>query len=297
MIFNPVDPEAQDRVLGHSYDGVFQHTVLVDADSPVLFDADPLLIADLAPLVEPLAAVLYGWELVERDARPATAAVWGGGSTAVLTALVGELRGIRTHLVHRRAGRLSFLTGQGIFGATTLHTGASGLRGIDAAFICLPREAAPGALSEVVSSLAPGGVVDLLGGFAPGDVHGQIPGVDLGAVRRANVCGQPRPGATTRARTGDGAAIGLTGHRGTAPHHLAEAQRLLRAHPDVFGALVTHVLSLEAAAAELQAVAAGSGPSVGPPERIKMVIDLCMPGRSHRPADLTTTVGELKVTG
>ncbi|CCH32527.1 hypothetical protein ABZ816_23685 [Actinosynnema sp. NPDC047251] len=284
-VLNPVDATDQDRVLGHSYDGVFQQRLVVDEHGPELVAAGPGLVADLAPLVEPLATVLYGWELFERE--PARVAVWGGGSTAVLAAVVGELRGVRTFLLHPREERLRFLAGRGMFGTTSLHTGPPGVP-VDAAFLCLPREAAPAALTEAVAALGPDGVVDLVGGFGPGDRHPAAPGVDLGEVRRANACGLPRPGVVVRR-----GAAGFTGHRGTARRHLERAQRLLLDHPESFGPVVTHVVSLEAAADELPALAARRAPSAGPAERIKVLVDPTMTGRAHRAPDLFTTVGEL----
>jgi threonine dehydrogenase-like Zn-dependent dehydrogenase len=284
-VFNPVDATEQDRVLGHSYDGLFQQLLLVDERGPDLLTAAPGLLADLAPLVEPLAAVLYGWELLGRE--PACVAVWGAGSTAVLAALVGELRGVPTHLVHPRPERLRFLAGRELFGTTALHTGLRGVE-VDAAFLCLPREAAPAALADAAAALGPHGVVDLLGGFAPGDRHPAVPDVDLGEVRRANACGRPRPGVVVRR-----GAIGVTGHRGTARRHLEGAQRLLLDHPERFGPGVTHVVSLEAAARELPALAGRGHPSTAPAERIKVLVDPTLAGDAHRRPALSTTVGEL----
>ncbi|MFF5563508.1 dehydrogenase [Streptomyces sp. NPDC012623] len=296
VIFNPVDPSVQDRVLGHSYDGIFRQLFLHDQDGPGLVDADAGLVADLAPLVEPLGAVLYGWELLSRVTRTDTVAVWGSGTTAVLAALVGELRGCQMHLVHPREERLRYLSERDLLGSTILRHRPEGLPEVSAAFLCLPREAAPGALTEALDVLAPDGVIDLFGGFGPGDRHTGLPGVDLGAVRRANVCGHPVDGAVTWTRTLAGRKVGLTGHRGTTRRHLEAAQRLLRRSPATFTPLITHVLSLAAAAEVIPAVASGAAVPVGARERVKMVIDPLLPGRAHRPVDPVTKISDLDLT-
>ncbi|MGC0417102.1 dehydrogenase [Embleya sp. AB8] len=302
VVFNPVDPAAQDRILGHSRDGIFRRYVPApEPDDPELVDVRPELVADLAPLIEPLAAVLYGWDLLSPAGRPATVGIWGAGSTALLAAVVGELYGVETHLVHPRADRLRFVAALDVLGRTGL-SGAAGRPGgpkdLHAAFLCLPREAAPAALAAIVEALAPDGMVDLLGGFGSGDRHPAVldpnldAAVDLGAVRRANVCGRPDPGRHTDARTPQG-RIRLVGHRGTAAHHLAAAQHLLVEHRARFTPLVTHVLSLTAARVALPAVARRARPAYGPDERVKMVIDPTLDGDTWRPPDAVTTVGDL----
>jgi threonine dehydrogenase-like Zn-dependent dehydrogenase len=292
VVFNPVDPVEQDAILGHSYDGVFQRFFSprpprVPASLTVASD----LVADLAVLIEPLAAVLYGWELVRQVSRPGTVAVFGAGSAALLAALVGELIGVRTIVVHRRLARLAFLREHKDFPAERLVLPADlPPDSVDAAFLCVPREGAAAALDVALSAVRSNGVIDLLGGFAPGDRHPDLGDLDLGGVRRQNVCGRPAPGTLV---TSKHRQIRLTGHRGTSLDHLAAAERLLLAHPRRFGALVTHVLSLEAAAGYLSRASAPADARGLSGEPIKVVIDPTIAGGPGRAPDLTTTLEKI----
>jgi 2-epi-valiolone-7-phosphate 1-reductase len=291
VVFNPVNPRDQDHILGHSHDGIFQSYFAATAEAhPETQPAPPGLVADLAPLVEPLAAVLYGWQLLQGAREVASAAVLGGGTTAALAVLVGELRGVHMTLVHARAARLAFLARVLDLGRTSFRSApAPGHARVDAAFVCVPRDGAAGALSSALQLVRAGGVIDLLGGFGSGDRHPALGQLDLGAVRRANACGAPEPG---RVFTAPPASVLVTGHRGTSTAHLLEAQRLLMAHPRRFAPLVTHVVSLTTAAAFLSAVSRGDPPRAFEGERLKVVIDLTLSGREAREPDLYTTVAD-----
>jgi 2-epi-valiolone-7-phosphate 1-reductase len=289
VVFNPVDRVDQDKILGHSYDGAFQRYLIAEPGGtlPETCGVSPELIADLAPLIEPLAAVLYGWELVETAGELRSAAVFGGGATAALAVLTGSLRGVEMTLVHSRPARLRFL--ESVLPAPDTHfvsDPASDAGKVDAAFICVPREGAPTALSSALSRTRQGGVIDLLGGVGTGDRHAQMGSMDLGLVRRVNVRGERRPGVVIRLPS---LGIGVTGHRGTSMAHLDAAQRLLRDHSALFGPLVTHVLSLESAAAFLSAVSCGSRTGGLAGERIKIVIDPTLGDQACRARDLDTT--------
>ncbi|AEV87136.1 L-threonine 3-dehydrogenase [Actinoplanes sp. SE50] len=292
VLFNPVDPDDQDRILGHSYDGIHQR--YLDAPGrPPLVSAAPNLPADLAVLVEPLAAVLYGWELA---APRSSVGIWGAGTTGVLVALVAEIRGVRAHLIHRRTDRLAFLRSTVQLLSTQTSTKLDQRRAarLDGAFICLPREGAHGALADALDAVGDNATIDLLGGFGTNDRHPDLPGVDLGQIRRSNVCGSPVLGAVTPARTRGGKQVSLTGHRGTSAAHMAEAQDLLIEHAERFGALITHVLALDVAGLEVERMARGGTRPSGRAEYIKVAIDPTMPDGSRRRPDWTTTIEDLK---
>ncbi|KOG91675.1 dehydrogenase, partial [Streptomyces varsoviensis] len=195
-LFNPVDPEDQERILGHSYDGVFQPCYdpgTAPGGGPPLVPADPALVADLAILAEPVATVLYAWDLLTSAGPVESVGVWGAGTTGLLAALIGELRGYDVELMHHRPARLDYVEHRHVLHHSRLrgyHDGEPPEERYDAAFLCLPREAAPRGLDEAVRFVRPGGVIDLFGGFGPGDQHERLPGHDLGAVRRSNVCGR-----------------------------------------------------------------------------------------------------------
>lgn len=295
-IFNPVDPHDQDSILGHSHDGVFRRyyptTAAGAAVLRTLVPARPDLVADLAVLVEPLGAVLYGWDLLDASGRARSAAVWGSGTTAVLAALVGELRGTPMTLVHGRAERLDYLRGRDVLPGTRYRTEPP-VSGVGAAFLCLPREASATALTQAARALEEGGAIDLFGGFGTGTVHELTGDLDLNSIRRSNICGSPEPAPGRLVALPSGKRIRLTGHRGTSADLLRRAQDLLVAHPRRFGRVLSHVLPLEAAGPVLRSMATDPPGRRLTGEHLKVLIDPTMPSGTTRAPDLTTTVAEV----
>ena len=303
VIFNPVHLGAQDEILGHSYDGLFQDRVNVrkfDDGGPELCVAAPKLVADLAPLVEPLGCVLYSNELLSTSSPPRSLIIVGGGTTAALHALVATRQGIDVHLVHGRPERLAWLRDRKLTGAATLHLAGPDLAArvraaragepVDAAVLCVPRNGAPVALEQALECVREGGVINLFGGFRSGDQHPLLPGMDLGSVRRANVCGMSLDGGHVVVETATGFIIRLTGHRGTSRAHLAEAQRHLIAAPRTFARLVTTVVSLEGLAAIIRMLASDANLS---PERCKIVVDMSLGAGAQRDIDLRRRVADV----
>ncbi|MFF2085407.1 hypothetical protein ACFVVM_16660 [Nocardia sp. NPDC058176] len=286
-IFNPVDPRAQDVILGHSYDGLLRDHV--PARLPCgMVPAHPDLPLDLGPLVEPTATALYAWDLM-RVHLPltGTVAVFGGGSAALLVAMLGEDLGYRMQLVHPRRGRLDYLDQLGVLPDSTL-TQRIQPASVHGALVCLPREATVTAINAATASLTDTGVLDLFGGIPAGLRHPALPGIDLSAVRRANVCGRSSGYDSVQVFPSAGKRIWVTGHRGTSPAHLDRAQQHLLAAPHRFGTLISHVISLEEAASRIPAMARGERP-VG--EHVKVVVDLTM-SRPAREPDLAITVAD-----
>ncbi|MEV0279776.1 dehydrogenase [Streptomyces sp. NPDC050610] len=302
-LFNPVAPHNQEHILGHSYDGIFQpayHPDIIPGGGPPLVPAAPALVADLAILTEPIATVLYAWDLLTSAGPVGTVGVWGAGTTGLLAALVGELRGYEVELMHHRPARLDYVEHRHVLHRSRLrgrHSGWPAEERYDAAFLCLPREAAAGGLSEAVRHVRPGGVIDLFGGFGPGDRHDRLPGQDLGAIRRSNVCGRPDAEPLRAASTDGGKPLHLTGHRGTSRAHLESAQELLLRAPERFAPLVTHVVSLAELDACLDAMAASSGPSPLLGEYIKVAVDPTLGAAPARTPDTATPLGALSTTG
>ncbi|MFF6883350.1 dehydrogenase [Streptomyces sp. NPDC012421] len=317
VLFNPVDPDDQDHILGHSHDGVLRRRYPTPGDGPAaggdfstaadpvlrhLVPALPDLPADLSVLVEPLGAVLYGWDLLDAAGAHGDAAVWGSGTTAVLAALVGEARGLATTLVHTRAERLEWLRRREVFDTTRLST-APPAGPVAAAFVCLPREAAGAALGQALDTVGDGGAIDLFGGFGTGGTHPLTGALDLNSVRRANVCGSPAPAPGPAVTLPSGKRVRLTGHRGTSAAHLRRAQELLIAHPERFARVVSHVVPLEAAGPVLRSMAAdppgarlvGLGPAGEPlrGEHLKVLVDPTLPAGAVRAPDPLTTVAAL----
>ncbi|WP_157978727.1 dehydrogenase [Nocardia aurea] len=288
-IFDPVDRHDQDTILGHSYDGLLRDYFTSSSGHPYqVVVAQDLLPLDLAPLTEPLATALYGWELIGEHLRPpGRVAIFGAGSAALLLALTGERLGYRIELIQPRPERAQFLTGRSILGTAELRTHAAA-DSADGAIVCLPREAAHPALDSALTCLRPGGVLNLFGGIPAAFDHPDLPGVDLAAIRRRNVCGHTRGSASELVSTATGKPVWVTGHRGSSPQQLDAAQRLLIDDPARYGALVTHVISLEEAATRIPALAARDRARG---EHIKVVIDPTMT-EPTRPADIHTSVAQ-----
>ncbi|MFD9052014.1 dehydrogenase [Streptomyces zaomyceticus] len=317
VLFNPVDPDDQEHILGHSHDGVLRRryptpgegpsvggdfTVATDPVLRHIVPALPDLPADLSVLVEPLGAVLYGRELLDAAGARGDTAVWGSGTTAVLAALVGEVSGLATTLVHARPERLEWLRRREVLDTTRLRT-APPARPVAAAFVCLPREAAGAALGQALEAVADGGAIDLFGGFGTGTTHPLTGALDLNSVRRAHVCGSPAPAAGPAVTLPSGKRVRLTGHRGTSAGHLRRAQELLIAHPARFARVLSHVVPLEAAGPVLRSMAAdppgarlvGTGPAGEPlrGEHLKVLVDPTLPAGAFRAPDPVTTVADL----
>ncbi|MGW0329007.1 hypothetical protein [Nocardia sp. NPDC003183] len=286
-IFNPVDPTNQDVILGHSYDGILRDYVPTTLPCRVV-PAHEGLPVDLGALVEPTATALYAWELMSPLLRPAAkVAVFGSGSAALLAAMLGEDLGYRMQIVHPRRGRLRYIDQLGVLTASTL-TDRIPPASVDGALVCLPRGATVTAIGAATVNLRDKGVLDLFGGIPTGLQHPALPGIDLSAVRRSNVCGQTPNTDYAQVFTKPGKRIRVTGHRGTSRAHLDRAQQHLLAAPHRFGKLISHVISLEEAALRIPSMARGERPFG---EHVKVVVDLTMSGPA-READLTTTVAE-----
>lgn len=294
---NPVDPHDQDSILGHSYDGLLRRWYPADGHAATVrrnvVRARPDLPADLSALTEPLGAVLYGWDLVADSGEPPeSAVVWGSGITAVLTAVVAELRGTPVTLVHPRAERLAYLRSREMLDTAVLSTRPPA-PGAGAAFVCLPREAAGPALGEALHTVRENAAIDLFGGFGSGAVHELTGSLELNSVRRANVCGTPEPGTTVPVALPSGKQVRLTGHRGTSARHLQRAQELLIAHPQRFAPMLSHVIALADVGPVLCSMAADRPGARLPGEYLKVLVDPELPQGGSRPTDLTTTVAAL----
>jgi 2-epi-valiolone-7-phosphate 1-reductase len=298
VLFNPVSAVDQDAILGHSYDGIFRDEVAVPppaAGGPSLVDADLRLVLDLAPLVEPLATVFYSRQLLG-EAAGESVGIWGAGPTGLLHTILAARAGARAHVVHHGgpAGWIGEELGVEVegavpadrFSAAQLKWATSG-RGLAAAVICVPRSGAVAALSQALDAIEPGGIIDLFGGFGPGQHHPQLPGVDLGAIRRRNVRGAVSP--PVLASDASGKPVALTGHRGTSDAQLREAQELLVGQAGAFARVVSHVVSLPTAADWLSQRMRGGWPV---PSVAKVVIDMSRADARPRKVDMGLLVGD-----
>jgi threonine dehydrogenase-like Zn-dependent dehydrogenase len=290
IVFNPVDRNNQDKILGHSYDGVFAEAVYMNSDCMV--HADPLLPIDLAPLVEPLATAIYAWKLISMRGDLLDVGIWGGGSAAILTALVAALNGARAHIFHTRPERLLWLSRRELppsiefYNNKAVSFTSSFRTHLDAGIICVPRDGAMLALGQALDLVREDGCIDLFGGFALGDSSALLPGTDLGLIRRRNVCGEIHPSGMLSVSREARGRVWLTGHRGSSAAQLMAAQQMLLTHARVFGSVISDVVSLEQASSLIPSMLNKSEGC----EFLKVIIDLTMT-EPRRDLDLMLTPG------
>ncbi|MFF6804367.1 hypothetical protein [Streptomyces sp. NPDC012616] len=258
-LVNPVDPHDQDRIVGHSEEGMLQEAVCLSEATSWAARLIPVR-AGLAPLLavisEPLAVAVYSLGLLGAPGAVTRLLVVGAGPMGVVTAVAARLLGVpEVALVdgsERRAqsavdngfveeGLASCPSSRRFPAAAALYGGS----GPDAVALCVGRGQRREALGQAVAVAAAGACIDLTTGFRPGEKISEIPDVELNLIRRRNVCGSPRPGQRFEARTREGKIIHLTGHRGTSPEHMSRAMDMLLGHPDVFRRVITDVVSVE----------------------------------------------------
>jgi threonine dehydrogenase-like Zn-dependent dehydrogenase len=153
---------------------------------------------------------------------------------------------------------------------------------VDAALICTTRAGAPAAFRHALAVVRDGGCIDMITNYPQGAAV-PIDALDaeaLTAVRAANVCGHPQDGAYLHIEV-EGRRLALTGHRGTSSGHLRRAAHELRSQP-AYASLITHVLSLNDAAAAVQKLSHSGERSLHGRDCIKAVIDLTSQRPEHR---------------
>jgi threonine dehydrogenase-like Zn-dependent dehydrogenase/predicted NBD/HSP70 family sugar kinase len=302
VTFNPTNPRDQDRILGHTMTGLFQEYVVLsrpDIESGMVERINGELLPALGVLIEPLASVLYSQELIRQAVSPETVVLFGAGVIGMLYSLTLQIAGVRrVYVVHPREGRRRWALEQGLVAADRLLPAGDGALarvledtgglGVDAAILCTPRTASLDALRTALQLIRAEGCIDLFGGVPSGSPLAELPDVDLASIRRGNSCGAPSPGCHARTQTRAGRPIVLTGHRGAASRHIHAATALLQQHPQLFGKLITHVVSVDAAASMLRLHAESGARRYVDQEWVKVAIDFRRGGYSievspHKP--------------
>lgn len=258
VIINPTHPDDPSLLLGHLQDGLFQEAVAIPAAMVSAGLVQPLpadLPARLAPLIEPLACVLYAFELMRRKVRPGPLILYGDGIVGHLALMAAPAHlpsADSVTLVHHSREGLRWSRAHGlnahrhlVFGDATREPNA----GYAAALLATPRRASLACLTDAVPRMAEHGVIDLLGGLPARARLNALPDIpDLAAIRHGNCGGLPTTGRYWAAFSGRGLPLLLFGHRGV-PNRLLHAAVLeLAAQAERYQPLVTHLLSLPEAA-------------------------------------------------
>lgn len=273
VVFNPVDAQDQDRILGHSYDGIFRTMFPMGASPPELVPVTGDLPLELAAICEPVAAVLYGWELVAAHHPPSSVGIWGAGPIGLMHAREAEKRGLSVWLTHPRRARAAWAR-ERLFGERvsyrTPHVDA--LPHIDLAFVCTDRAGIDDALGEAIAALTEGGLLVIVGGIPRPYRTRLVPGADLSEPRRANTNGRRCPAGIVEVAAAAGQRFAVTGHRGTSARQILAAHQMLSDDRDFFETLVTHVLDPDAAVDLVNARCAGTESDGAGEEIVKIVI-------------------------
>lgn len=287
VVFNPVDPIAPDRVLGHTRNGVLQQWVTqktTEIDQGMLVTT-PELRCDIGPLAEPLATALYGNSLVRQRVNERVAVVLGTGPIGLINALHARASGCeQVYLVGTSDAALAEAVQAGVVPAEAailerecrhvLGRGAA-----DSVYVCTPRQGALAALGLATTIVRAGGCIDLVAGFQDRVTWPSATGVRLNDVRRANTCGRG-DGRATQVHDDTGKAIWLTGHRGTAAHHVKAAVEFLTAEPEFYKRIVSHVVPLDAASDAITQLSRSRRRTISGRYCTKLVV-LINPDRCH----------------
>ena len=283
VVVNPTHPTDDAFLLGHNIDGMLQERVLIPAsavEGGLVLSVPELPTPELFALLEPLAAVRYSMSLLEPE-HPEVLVVYGDGVVGHLAvrAAARWLDSVKeTVLVHHTEHGLKWTSSAGtgpdissrLDHVEEVRAAVAGRA--SAALVATPRNATVACLESALRALPEPTTIDLVGGLAADARTPLLPGVDPGAVRRANRAGFPQPGRIDRVRTASGKWVGLTGHRGVSNSHLLDAAAELARVPGRYRDLVTHVTDLDGAAQIMQQLSHRTDRTVDGSRLIKLAV-------------------------
>ena len=243
VIINPVHRTQPELVIGHSWGGVFREVFYLETTDAV---QGGLLVecrkeclirnADLA-LAEPIASVLYSFELLREKSNAASLLIRGSGTIGVLAAKLWPMFGgsnavlvskseeharwLRQACPWPENARISSIE------ATAAVAEAGSVSGFDSAILCSSRHDAPQGFQFLMDSVRESATVDLMAGFPSDYKESRLGGVDLDRIRWNNICGVQSGPATHATDQRTGKTLKLVGHRGTSERHILQAVELL----------------------------------------------------------------------
>ncbi|HEY7093855.1 MAG TPA: zinc-binding dehydrogenase, partial [Ktedonobacterales bacterium] len=233
-------------------------------------------------LIEPFATVLYGQRLLEQIGSPKSVVIVGAGPIGLLNALYARKQGCaQIFLVDTSQARLDWAVQRGIVAGEqallnspqlveTLLERTAG-QGVDAAYLCTPRSATRAVLRQALRFVREDGGISLTAGADSSEELAELPGVDLDAIRRANVCGlrQEVRACVTR----EGKKVWLTGHSGASTEFLQEAMRLMVEDSASYARVISHVVSYRAAPGVFARLLAANSQDIKGEPGVKVIID------------------------
>jgi threonine dehydrogenase-like Zn-dependent dehydrogenase len=261
VIINPVHRKQPELVIGHSRDGVFREVFCLETTDAV---QGGLLVEcrkecsigseDLA-LAEPIASVLYSFELLRQNRSADSLLIRGSGTIGVLAATLWPTFGgssavlVSTSEEHARWLRHACHWPENVRITSTeasdaISRGTPGA-GFDSAILCSSRHDAPQGFHFLMDSVGESARIDLMAGFPAEYREGRLGGVDLDRIRWNNICGVQSGSATTAIDRRTGKTLTLLGHRGTSERHILQAVELLSRRTISLANLPHRLLTLE----------------------------------------------------
>jgi threonine dehydrogenase-like Zn-dependent dehydrogenase len=289
VVVNPTHPSDPTFLLGHNVDGLWAQRTLVPRRA---VDAGLVLPLDLggddvlAALLEPLASVLYGLDVVATGDLD-TVVVWGDGTIGHLAVRTARGRWPDATIVHvhHSAAGLAWSSAHDTPADLVLETTGTSPAGVRAflrarcgddvaAVLATPRDATLAAFDLITRAVPSRLSVDLHAGLPSGPLPTVAGELDLAAIRAANAAGTPRePDIRTLCRPAM-APLRISGHRGVANAHLRQAAAALLADRDAYAPLVTHRYDLAGAAEVMRHLATSPDRTVDGRRLIKLAVEV-----------------------
>lgn len=260
VIINPVHRKQPHLVIGHSRDGVFRELFwcnAVDAVQESLLVACPKECSLEDPelvLAEPLASVLYSFELLREKSAESALLIRGAGTVGILAAKMWPiLTGAGAILASKSETHARWLRESTPWPANVrvccvaeLKSAIreSGSPALKAAILCCSREDSPAGLLTLLDFVAEGAKIDLMAGF-PAEYSEARFGFTLDRIRWNNICGMSSSPPTPAVDRDRGKALWLLGHRGTAERHILQAIHCLSRRDVSIADIPNRLLPLE----------------------------------------------------
>lgn len=279
---NPADPE---DTLGVNVEGLYQQYLLIPraaVERGMVVPVERGIPLVCAPLLEPLATVIYGRQLMRQALKPETLVIVGAGPIGLLNALCAKAQGCsRIFLIGTSQTRLDWAVKRGVVEAShallnspqvadSLLERTEG-QGVDAAYLCTPRSATRVALRQALRFVREEGCIDLAAGIDSQDAFPELPGVDLNGIRRANVCGLGHEVNQYVSR--EGKRLWLTGQSGSSESYLQEAMKLLLAEPAYYARVISHIVPYKSAPSLFERMLVAKPENMAGAPCVKVIID------------------------
>lgn len=250
VVYSPVSPIDQNRVLGHSYDGIFSKYRTISSEDlkhSLLFKIGKNYEDWYGAILEPLSVSIYAMEIVSRHIPGKNALIIGTGAIAHVLGFFLISKGYFVKMVTHSTERLeSLVNHKNDISYSDINTLFQKKISYDFIFCCSPRRRAVSDFNLAVNIASSETVIDLINGFTEEVfVHvlnkKQIKPISLSDIRRKNFCGIKR--SVFQAISPK--IFYITGHRGSSEDHLKFAEREILENKSHYKKLINKRLKFE----------------------------------------------------